>query len=150
MSNVALAKPSSVTSAIITCTVFGTAGTDFYMKVDRSRFSGRQKIHPTTGDGDAAPSFDLNYFMVTHFSLSGWLVAASVHANVDQFMANMLLSAKNPLSASFKLNIATSLVITVSKVVIPGYDFGYVRDDGVLPTMLDCYATDSHATMDAT
>lgn len=150
MSNVVLARPTSFTSAVITCTKFGTTGTDFWIKLLDCKIRGKQKMEITTGDGDAAPSLDLNYHMLTSITMRGWLVAHSVNSSVVNFMANFIDSAKNPLAASLKINAATSVVFTFAKVVIPEFEFGYSRDGATLPLMLQCYQTDTHATMAAT
>ena len=148
-----LAKPTSHTSQVITSggTIkLGTAGADFYIKVKSAIIDGTQKMHPTTGDGDAAPSFDLNYFAVTHIVFNGWFVAYSVSSSVVNFLINFIDKDKNPLAASLKLTMGTSIVLTVPELLIPSYKIGYDRGDGVLPLMLNCYATDSHTTMAAT
>lgn len=143
MSNVALARPTTITSAIITCTKFGTGGTDFYMKVKDSMIGGSMDIEKTNGDGDAVTSWDMNYWLDFRFTLKGWLVAYSVSSSVANFIANFIDPTKNPLAASFKLNLATSLVITAPAVAMPRFRFGYSRDGITLPMTIECYATNT-------
>lgn len=144
MSNIALAKPKSITGAIITCTKFGTGGTDFYVKVGRCRRRFRNgPVAETTGDGDDAPSFDAGNWQYAQLSMAGWLPAGSVST---MLLASLWDSAKNPLAASLKLSMASSQIFTVPKALITHWEDDYQRGGAVIPVFITIVATDTVVT----
>lgn len=148
MANVDTARPSSVTTPVVSCSVFGISGSlDWYLKVDRSRIRMKMtKVEPTTGDGDNAPAMVANYFGLLSFTLFGQAVAQSVDTSVRLF-SSFLDPAKNPLSANFKLKLASSYVLNCAKVLIVDMELGYTRDGATMPVMISCFQTDTHATI---
>ena len=81
MPNVTLAKPRTVSGAIITGSGIGTAyGTDtFVLKVQRGRIRTSTPWEETTGDGDASgPVIENSQDMYGAFRLEGFMVGAGV------------------------------------------------------------------------
>ena len=145
MSNVALAKPKTISSAVITCTKFGTAGTDFHIKVGRARIKFRNKYVENTGDGDTAPAFDAANWQYTSVAIAGWMVAGSV----STFLLASLwdgTTPKNPLQASFKLSLASSQVLTIPTALITDWEIDWQRDGELIPMFCNILATDTVAT----
>lgn len=144
MSNVLLARPTTITGAIITCTKLGTAGTDFFIKVMEADIDWHDRVEETTGDGDAARSLDISHFGYTSLVFSGFMLAHSVAGSWD-LIANLQNSAKNPLAASLKLNTSTSEILTIAKGVIPRWRIRYRRGFATIPCVVTVLTTDSSA-----
>lgn len=147
MSNIALAKPSTITGAIITCTKFGTGGTDVYIKVNQFVPIFTIPERESSGDGDAAPSFDSQYWLYCNGHFNGWMVAASVSTFL---LINLIDSTKNPLAASLKFNFATQQILTIPKMLINAYIPVYERTLPYIPVRIGFKATDSHPTWGTT
>lgn len=147
MSNVALAIPKSISSAVITGSLLGTAGTSFFIKVQRARINPvAGRIEETTGDGDTAPSFDSSYWQYVDLSLAGWLIAQSVNTLL---LAYLWDTTKNPLASSMKLWVATGHVLTIPKALITAMPMEYDRRAAAIPLFMNIKATDTVATWGA-
>jgi hypothetical protein len=149
MANINLARPTGQTTPVISCSVFGTGGTDFFMKVTRARIRFEQDVEKTTGDGDDAPVYEVNYFMTTRATLFGFVVAQAVDTSLT-LLSSFLNSSKNPLTATWNIKLASSYVLKMTKVVIPVMEIGYERDRGKIPLMMSIIGTDTHATLATT
>lgn len=149
MSNVGLARPQAVTGAIITCSVFGTTGTDYFIKVEefRPRFIIPDK--EDSGDGDAAPSFTAALWMYCSGVFNGWMIQQASPGSTF-LLANFIDSSKNPLSASLKFNFATQQILTIPKVLLTGFFPIYKRTLEIVPCAISFKATNSHPTWSTT
>lgn len=149
MSNVGLAKPQSITSAIITCSVFGTIGTDHFIKVEEFRPAFRIPDTEDSGDGDGAPSFTAALWMYCSGEFNGWMIQAASPGSTF-LLANLINSAKNPLSASLKFNFATQQILTIPTVLLTGFYPVYKRTYELIPCRFTFKATNSHPTWNTT
>lgn len=147
MANVNLAKPSTQGTPIISCSVFGTGGTVFYYKCASARPTQTMRVERVTGDGDDAQSWEADYMPDFDITMSGWMIAASVNANVVTFVSSFKDSTKNPLTASFGLKLATNETLNIPKGLMWGWGMEYDRARGVLPMVLRIKATDSNVTL---
>ncbi len=157
MANVSLAAPHSISSAVITSTVFGSSGSDFYIKVGRARVSSRiGPIVETTGDGDSAPAFETGYWQYTNLAIAGWMPAAANDSSLTNLTATAATlvdgTQKNPLTASIKLSLASNHHITIpaNAALITQWEWEYQRQGGVIPVFVNIITTHSLATWSST
>ncbi len=144
MSNVALSVPKTISSAVVTGSLLGTAGTSYFIKVHRARVRQRAgRVMESTGDGDAAPAFESSYWQYLDLNLMGWMPAASVSAFL---LASAWSTSLNPLASSMKLWIATGQVLTIPKALITDIDIDFGRTEPYIPMYMQIKATDTVAT----
>lgn len=157
MSNVALAQPHSVSAAIITCSLFGTSGTKFYVKVGRARISSRTgPVIETTGDGDDAPALETGYWQYTNLALAGWMPSAANADTLTNLTATntqiVAASQQNPIPATLKLSLSSNhhLNFASGTALITSWDWEYSREQAVIPVFINIRATYSLATWSST
>ena len=144
-----LAQPKTISSAVITSSLLGTAGTDFFIKVGRFRIRVRNgPVADTTGDGDSAPSFDMGYWQYTDIALAGWMPSA---ANTGT-LTNQANTSKNPVNATVKLSLSTNHHITIpsGSALITDWQIDYGRNESVIPIFVNIKTTYSLATWSST
>lgn len=148
MANVLLTQPTAVTGSILTGGKIGTAGTDFYIKVESAQFSVRVPDTESSGDGDAAPSWALSYWAYVSFKFNGFMPAQSVATFP---LANIIDSTKNPiLTSNLKFFFGTQQVLTFVRANINQFDISWGRNNSVVGLAIHGKATDSHPTWSTT
>ena len=103
MTNVALAKPTSVGNVIIVAGPIGlVAANKFHIKLRRFRSTYNVRVVETTGDGDAFPFFEHSLHLYERFVLQGWMLS--------EFAIGLkqLVTDENPLKTKMKLNLSAN------------------------------------------
>lgn len=104
MTNVSLAKPTSVGNVIIAAGPIGigdTSATKFHIKLRRFRPIYNVNILETTGDGDEFPFFETSLHLYQRFVLQGWMMS--------QFAIGLknLVTSDNPLATRMKVKLSS-------------------------------------------
>lgn len=152
MANVATAKSGPITSAIMYGSKIGTGGTDFFIRVARSKIRNRMKMDRSTADGASQiGTWDLNYMPDIFITLSGFVAAQSVDTSLT-LMASMRDSAKNPSPAAWAFQLAPSYFMRVAAncLVIHDMEIGWAIGGSTIAIMLDCAVTDTYPTFNTT
>lgn len=103
MTNVSLAKPTSVGSVIISAGPIGlTSSQKFHIKVRRLRSVSNVRVLETTGDGDAFPFFESSLHLYERFALQGWMLSEFA-IGIKQ-----LVTDENPLKTKMKFNLSAN------------------------------------------
>ena len=145
MTAVGLAKPATVTSAVITGGELGDGalGTElFVIKVESIDETHRTQKANVTGDGDTSTNFVTNCFLESRFVLRGYMASTGGAASGDLGIANMTVAANNPVEAVV-LNYASGRTRTLTKAIVEVINTRYKRDAPAIAVALVLYATET-------
>lgn len=108
MTNIPLAKPTSVGEAIISAGPIGLIGgvVKFHLKVRRFRPRYNVRKVETTGDGDKMPFFEHSGHLYMNFTMQGWMLS-----EIALGLKNLIVADENPLKTNvvFRLSAERSL-----------------------------------------
>ncbi len=150
MSNTAKSGP--ITSAIMYGGKLTTGGTDFFMRVMRSKIRVRQRMERSTADGASGiGQWDLNYMPDMFITLSGFVTAQAVDTSLT-LLSSFNNSAKNPIAAAWAFQLAPNYFMRVAAncLVIHELEIGWGIGGGTIGLMLDCAVTDTYPTFATT
>lgn len=124
MSTVALAKPGTITSAMLVSNSY-LSGADesskyFYMKIKRAAIRQGSPQHDVTGDGDSQPEHETNLLLYGQIQLSGWMLAGRALG-----VANIIDPAKNPITIRL---MASSVRFFDGTWLLTFFDVSWERD----------------------
>lgn len=116
MTNVALAKPSSVGNVIISAGPIGlTATQKFRIKLRRFRPIYSVRVLETTGDGDEFPFFEHSGHLYQRFVLQGWMLSEFT-IGLKQ-LAVLGTSAENPLKTKMTVKQSANRAVEYGAIL---------------------------------